>query len=183
MVHAPLARSSRFLYCIPPHTHALMRFRVHSVTAGHVAYFEGSGVTVDSETAGDLEPVGGAGEAGPIRIVPQAQIDVVRTWEGAPPEEAVYYSSVETYRRLHEMALARYGLHWSPPGGRAAEEPEWDPGPRMDPPPATKVSDAELERLRRAMMDAHPDHGGTSEGFEAAYAAYEAARQQRSAEP
>ena len=91
-----------------------MRFRVHSVTPAHVAYYEASGVTVDSETAGDLGPAAGSGEGGPIRIVPQGRIDVQRTWEGAPPDEAVYYSSVDSYRRLHDMALARYGLRWSP---------------------------------------------------------------------
>lgn len=181
MVRAPIARSSRFIYCIPPHTHALMRFRVHSVTPAHVAYDEASGVTVDSETAADL---GGraAGEGGPIRIVPQAMIDVQRTWEGAPPDQAVYYSSVEAYRRLHDMALARYGLRWSPPE-REAED--WPRDEAVDPEPEAapgKVSAEELDRLRRAMMEAHPDHGGTAEAFEAAHAAFEAARRQRDAE-
>lgn len=208
---APIARSSRFIYCIPPHTHALMRFRVHSVTPAHVAYYEASGVTVDSETAADLGGDAGAGEGGPIRMVPQAQIDVQRTWEGAPPGEAVYYSSVESYRRLHEMALARYGLRWMPPvretgeprpdgpgwdgpdwdgpgwGGPGREAPGWEEPDRNGPvarepeAPAT-VSAEKLDRLRREMMAAHPDHGGTAEAFEKAYEAYEAARRQRDAD-
>ncbi|QYZ71753.1 hypothetical protein [Neotabrizicola shimadae] len=183
LVRAPLVRSSPFLYCIPAHTHALMRFRVHSVTVAEVAIYEGSGVTVDTETTEDLSPASGAGgETGPLRRVPQSQIDVVRTWEGAPPDEPVYYSSVETYRKLHSMALARYGMRWTPSWDEGLDLPEIDPGPAMDPPRETRITDAELERLRRRMMEAHPDHGGTNEDFEAAYAAYEAARQQRAAE-
>lgn len=184
LVRAPLIRSSRFLYCIPAHTHALMRFRVHSVTVSDVTFYGGSGVTVDSETAEDLGPAAWAGgEIGPLRRVSQSQIDVMRTWEGAPPDEPAYYSSVETYRKLHSMALARYGLRWSPSWGEGLDEPEIDPGPAMDPPRETRITDADLERLRRQMMDSHPDHGGTNEAFEAAYAAYEAARQQRTADP
>ena len=193
---APIARSSRFIYCIPPHTHALMRFRVHSVTPAHVAYYEASGVTVDSETAADLGGDAGAGEGGPIRMVPQAQIDVQRTWEGAPPGEAVYYSSVESYRRLHEMALARYGLRWMPPeretaepdwdgpgwNGPGREEPGWEEPVAREPEAPATVSAEELDRLRREMMAAHPDHGGTAEAFEKAYEAYEAARRQRDAD-
>jgi hypothetical protein len=115
--------------------------------------------------------------------VPQAQIDVMRTWEGAPPDKPAFYSSVETYRKLHEMALARYGLRWSSPWGTAAgEDAEVDPAPAADPPRETRISDADLDHLRRVMMDAHPDHGGTNEAFEAAFAAYEAARQQRAAD-
>lgn len=193
---APIARSSRFIYCIPPHTHALMRFRVHSVTPAHVAYYEASGVTVDSETAADLGGDAGAGAGGPIRMVPQAKIDVQRTWEGAPPGEAVYYSSVESYRRLHEMALARYGLRWMPPeretaepdwdgpgwNGPGREEPGWEEPVAREPEAPATVSAEELDRLRREMMAAHPDHGGTAEAFEKAYEAYEAARRQRDAD-
>lgn len=186
MGRAPIARSSRYIYCIPPHTHALLRFRVHSVTPAHVAYFEASGVTVDSETAGELGPAS-AGEGGPIRLVPQAMIDVKRTWEGAPPGEAVYYSSVESYRRLHEMALARYGLHWSPAEIWSQDESggDWPSAAAPETAPAgppDRVSAAELDRLRRAMMEAHPDHGGTAEAFEKAHDAFEAARRQRDAE-
>lgn len=177
MVRAPIARSFRYLYCIPPHTHALMRFRVQSVSAGVVAYYEGSGVTVDSETAEELPRSDSGAETGPIRTVPLGQVDVIRTWEGAPPDCPVFYSSVESYRRLHEMALARYGLRWTPPEGLWSG----DPGPEIEVEPAG-VSSAELDRLRRAMMEAHPDHGGTAEAFKAAHAAYEAARRQRATE-
>lgn len=179
---APIARSSRYIYCIPPHTHALMRFRVHSVTAAHVAYYEASGVTVDSETAADLGGGAGTGEGGPIRIVPQAMIDVQRTWEGAPPGEAVYYSSVEAYRKLHEMALARYGLRWSPPPRDEGAETWEAPVAAAPDEPAPTVSAEDLDRLRREMMAAHPDRGGTAEAFEKAYEAFEAARRQRDAE-
>ena len=182
-MRAPIARSSRYIYCIPPHTHALLRFRVHSVTPAHVSYYEASGVTVDSETAGDLGPAAVSGEGGPIRIVPQAMIDVQRTWEGAPPDQAVYYSSVDSYRRLHDMALARYGLRWSPLEREALDDQAWDEPVTMAPEaPPGKVSAEDLDRLRRAMMEAHPDHGGTTEAFEKAHAAFEAARRQRDAE-
>lgn len=177
MVRAPLAQTMRYLYCIPPHTHALMRFRVRSVEAGHVAYYEGSGVTVDSETAEDLGRPDSGAETGPIRTIPLGQVDVIRTWEGAPPDAPVFYSSVESYRRLHEMALARYGMRWVPPEGL------WpgDAGPVAEA-PTPGVSAGELDRLRRAIMEAHPDHGGTAEAFEAAHQAYEAARRLRGAD-
>ena len=167
MAPAPLTRSSRYLYCIPPHTHALMRFRVQSVTAAHVMIYERSGVAVDPEAVEEPAGAGPAVEDGPLRVVPMARVDVVRTWAGAPPEHPVYYSSVDSYRLLHEMALVRYGL-------KPAEE-VWSAGEEGDlPGPA-----AELDRLRRAMMAAHPDQGGSAEAFERAREAYDRARRQR----
>lgn len=209
MTRFPPVPGIRYLYCIPPHTHALMRYRVHSVTPAHVAIYEASGVTVDSETTEEIGTAPGGAEGGAIRIVPRDRIDVVRTWEGAPPDRTVYYSTIDSYRRLHEMALARYGRHvmrvWADDAAGTPEDGadagDWaagwaigwagevradraegqggvpsDAGPQ---PAAQGVSEAELDRLRKAMMEAHPDHGGTSEAFERAYEAYEAARRLR----
>ena len=57
-----------------------------------------------------------------------------------------------------------------------------EPAPAVPEAPPERVSAEDLDRLRRAMMEAHPDHGGTSETFEKAHAAFEAARRQRDAE-
>ena len=157
-MNAPLTKSSRYLYCIPPHTHALLRFRVHSVTPSRVAYYAESGVTVDKTTGEALDHPEGPEEAGPIRIVPMDRVDMSRSWEGAPPEEAVYYSTIDSFRRLHVMTLVQYGLH---------EMDEYE------------LWDEELAVLRRRMIRSHPDHGGSEEAFSKARAAYEAARRQR----
>lgn len=154
MSHAPITPSSRYLYCVPPHTHALLRYRVHRVTPDYMAYHADSGVAVNRISGAPLGPEPDLDLAGPLRIVPRDQIDVARAWEGAPPDTATYYSTFEAFQRLQEVALVQYGLE--PPED---EEVAW-----------------ELETLRRRMMDAHPDRGGSVAAFTEARKAYEGLR-------
>lgn len=160
LVQGSITTSSRYLYCIPPHTHALLRYRVQTVTPSHVAYYEDSGVAVDT-VSGDVLGAVPAQEAGPIRIIERVHVDVVRSWEGVPPNDAVYYSSVDAYRRLHDHTLVRYGLN-----GPISEMDEIE----------MVLKGNELDQLRQRMMDAHPDRGGSEAAFTAAREAYEAAR-------
>jgi hypothetical protein len=122
-----------------------------------VTYFSGSGLTVDRLTGALLAEGTDPGPVGPVLSVAADRIDRERAFEGVAPEVALFFGSVESFLRLNERALARYGLD--------LDDPE--------------EADDELDALRRRMMAAHPDRGGTEADFAIARAAWESARRRR----
>jgi len=132
----------------------LLRLRVHSATQSYVTYYTQSGVAVDRATGAplgqDSEPL----DDSPLAQVRRSDIDAARAFEGVAPEQPRFYSSFERFETLRDLALVRYGVLDAPPLG----------------------DDDALADLRRRMIAAHPDHGGSEAAFTEARAAFEAAR-------